>query len=254
MKKQQDPGQTYRPLHTPLSKAIHVLCSASVVLSSFAPLAASAQASFKYKAYVKDLLATGSTPTPSDGAEVPGQLAITPSYHDYGNVPIQTTSEVVFTARNLATDPQAVIALGQPTVSGSSAFSLTHSCPLYLAAGSTCEVRVRFRPSATQTYQGSFSFSSANNFVPPLPVATLWGQGVTANLALSPDPQSFDALEVGDTSEAKTVTLSNTAQIPQDLASITSTSANFQVQSNTCPPASNQAHHAPSPSSPPLRS
>ncbi len=116
-------------------------------------------------------------------------------------------------------------------------FGLTHNCPTSLAVGASCKLNVTFDPTASSTRSAYVTLidnasDSAQNIV-------LSGTGVAANAGvnLNPSNLSFGNQNIGTTSSAQTVTLTNTNTTPLTISSIalTGTNAGDFAQTNTCP-------------------
>jgi len=105
----------------------------------------------------------------------------------------------------------------------------SNTCGARLAIGGSCTVGVTFRPSAAGARAGSLSFGG-------LIAVPLTGTGTISGPALAAAPASLDfgTLTAGVTSAPQTVTLSNPGTATTTLTGVTSTSAEFAIQSNTC--------------------
>ncbi len=93
-------------------------------------------------------------------------------------------------------------------VSVSGDFSQTNNCPASLASNSSCSIQVIFTPTATGTRTGLLSVSTAGTAL-PLSVS-LTGTAGSPLAQLSTLSLTFENQNVGSTSAAQTVTLSNT--------------------------------------------
>jgi 6-phosphogluconolactonase (cycloisomerase 2 family) len=113
-----------------------------------------------------------------------------------------TSSAQTVTLTN--TDQANALAITSIVASGN--FTETNTCGSGIAAGASCTVSVRFRPTATGTIDGSISvFDNA----PSSPQAVgLTGTGIVQE-GVSPASVSFGTVAVGQTSAAKAVKLTN---------------------------------------------
>lgn len=119
-------------------------------------------------------------------------------------------------------------------------FAQTSACPINpstLAAGANCTISVTFTPSATGARSASISITD-NATGSPHTVA-LNGTGATAAPAVTLNPTSlaFGNQNVGTTSAAKTVTLTNSGTAPLTITSIASggTNAADFATTSACP-------------------
>jgi len=103
------------------------------------------------------------------------------------------------------------------------------TCTASLAIGGRCSVGITFTPSAAGSRTGALSFGG-------LLAVPVTGTGTIAGPALAAAPPSLDfgAVTVGVPSAPQTVTLGNPGTASTTLSGITSTSAEFAIQSSTC--------------------
>jgi hypothetical protein len=85
-------------------------------------------------------------------------------------------------------------------------FAQVNTCPASLAAGTTCDVWVTFKPSAKGTRKG---FLVMNDYDPASPQAVALS-GTGSVVSLSPKTLSFGSQAVGTTTAARTSILTNT--------------------------------------------
>ena len=97
-----------------------------------------------------------------------------------------------------------------------------------LAAGASCTVSVSFSPTASGARSGTVSVNSSDPGSP----ATLSVSGVGTFLQFAPSSVGFGSQNVGTTSTARTVSVTNTGSAPVTFLSIVS-SGDF-AQTNTC--------------------
>ncbi|MDQ1726083.1 MAG: hypothetical protein QOK14_128 [Frankiaceae bacterium] len=108
------------------------------------------------------------------------------------------------------------------------------ACGASIAANSSCNVNVQFRPTATGSRSGSLVVSS--NATNPTLTVGLSGTGTptgSATLAASPTSVAFANQTVNTTSAARAVTITNSGTASATLSG-TTISGDFQVASNSC--------------------
>jgi hypothetical protein len=119
------------------------------------------------------------------------------------------------------------------SIKASGDFSQTNTCGSSVAAGASCTLSVTFKPTATGTRTGAVTIS--DNASPATQTVNLTGTGTGVAkqvVSLSPASLTFAAQLVGTSSNAQSVTLSNTGNAALSLTSITA-SGDFS-QTNTC--------------------
>jgi hypothetical protein len=140
----------------------------------------------------------------------PAIATVSPSPLAFGNVVVTTTKALNLTLSNTGGATLTGITLGAfPT-----GFSQTGgTCGATLAAGSTCTINVTFAPTAVQSYSGTLTIT-ASVPVTGSPV-TLTGTGTAAIRAatVAPNPLAFGNWAVGTTSNARTLTVTNTGNV-----------------------------------------
>jgi MYXO-CTERM domain-containing protein len=95
------------------------------------------------------------------------------------------------------------------SITTSANFLVTPNAPFTLAAGSTKDFSVTFKPSLKANLTGTLTLTTDEPDRANATVA-LSGQGVEPNLLLTPSPLVFDAQRVGTPSAAETVSVKNT--------------------------------------------
>lgn len=143
---------------------------------------------------------------------------------------VGTTSPVrkVFIINHNRTNLPAAI----DSVSASGDFNIvSDGCMPTLAARSRCEIGLTFQPSAVGPLTGTLTVSGhfQNS---PLQVPLL-GKAVPPHLKYGPYRLRFGRVTVGTPSATKTVTLTNRSDVPIDVSSIVSSSADF-AETNDC--------------------
>jgi hypothetical protein len=106
------------------------------------------------------------------------------------------------------------------SISASGDFSQTNTCGSSVVAGATCTIRVTFKPTATRTRTGAVTIT--DNASPATQTVSLTGTGGAGpRLNLSPASLTFPPQPVGTSSNAQSVTLSNTGSETLSITSIT---------------------------------
>lgn len=126
----------------------------------------------------------------------------------------------------------AGIAIAGINVSGD--FDQTNTCPATLAPGTSCTVSVTFTPSAVGSRSGTLTVTSAAPGSPHTVSLLGFGTGTPGGLSLSSDRLEFGEQRVGNTSAARTVTITNSSSSSIGIGAI-SADGDF-AQTNTCPP------------------
>jgi hypothetical protein len=154
-------------------------------------------------------------------------LAANPTSLSFGAQALATTSATrTVTVTNSGTGAANLSSI----TTGNADFAIqSNSCGASLAIGGSCTVGVSFTPSAAGSRSGSLSFGGL--IAVPL---TGTGQVTGPALAAAPASLSFGSVTAGIISAAQTITLSNPGTATTSLTGITSTSAEFAIQSNTC--------------------
>src|SRR5438094_4863058 len=120
------------------------------------------------------------------------------------------------------------------TGTNSADFGQTNNCGSSLAVSSSCTINVTFTPAASGTRSGTLTVTDNASGSPQ--TASLTGTGVTGTAALSPTSLTFSSQNVGTTSAAQTVTLTNSIGRAHVITPITVTATNpsDSCQNNNC--------------------
>ena len=177
------------------------------------------------------LVALGSV---SANAQSPA-VSFSPASLNFGNQVIGTTSApLTVTMTNTGT---AKLTLNTLYITGTNSQEFapqSNTCTAGLAPGASCTITDQFHPSQTGAASAFLSiFDNASNS--PQTV-NLTGTGITSTLGFSATSLSFGNQNVGTTSAAQTITLSNTGTVAITMTSIaiTGTNSGDFVQTNTC--------------------
>jgi hypothetical protein len=109
-------------------------------------------------------------------------------------------------------------------------FGQTNTCGASVAAGSTCTINVTVTPAATGPLAGNLTVTDDATGSPQ--TVSLTGTGTAPTVSLSTPNLTFGSQNLGTTSGAQSVTLTNTGAASLSIASITA-SGDF-AQTNTC--------------------
>ena len=167
------------------------------------------------------------------GPELP-KISVTPSSFDFQAVPVRQSKMQQFTISNTG---QADLHVQSVTLSGDPSFSLPAFTATTVAVGKSINVSVTFQPLSADLFTASLAVTSDDPNQTRLSVK-LAGKG-TASPSISVNPSSLDfgAVNVGQTSPAKAITVTNTGNAS---ALVTlSTAAPFAVTPPTLNLASN---------------
>jgi hypothetical protein len=156
-----------------------------------------------------------------------GIATLSPSTLGLGSVAVGDTSA----AKTVTLTNHENVTLNFSSIVTSAGFTVSsNTCGTSITAGATCTVGVTFSPTATGAATGTLTFTDDAQNSPQ--AASLTGTGITP-VTLSRSTLALGSVAVGNTSAAKTVTLTNHENITLNFSSIL-TSAGFTVSSNTC--------------------
>ncbi|HUI42984.1 MAG TPA: choice-of-anchor D domain-containing protein [Terriglobia bacterium] len=162
-------------------------------------------------------------------------VTFSPTSLSFGDQNVNTTSPAQ--AVTLTNSGTADLSISGITVTGtnSSDFPQTNTCLSLVPAGGNCTITVNFKPSAGGAR--SASISVADNAAGSPQAVGLSGNGVTVpQVMLAPNSVAFGGQNVGTSSTAMVVTLTNTGTATLNLTSIAIGGVNAAdfVQTNTC--------------------
>lgn len=175
------------------------------------------------------------SPSPLDASFVPTLVGTTSS-----------DSPLSVTISNVGAVDATIASSGAVSISGLNAgdFSATGCQPASLTAGSgTCTIGVTFMPSAggVRTAQLNISYTITGGSGPIVLTVGLSGVGTAPQVSLSSAPVTFGNQQVGTTSGAAPVSLSNLGTWPLTFASVAkagtlggANSGDFSITSNGC--------------------
>ena len=216
--------------------AANASCAISVTFSPAATGARSASVSVTDNASDSPqsiaLSGTGVVPAPA--------VTLNPTSLSFGNQNVGTTSAAQ--SISLTNSGTAALTISGIVVNGANAadFAESDTCPVSpstLAIAASCTISVTFTPSANGARTATLSISdNAGGSPQGVPLS---GTGMTSapSVTLSPTSVGFGNQNVGTTSAAQTVTLTNTGTAPLTITSIAlgGTNAADFAESATCP-------------------
>jgi subtilisin family serine protease len=112
----------------------------------------------------------------------------------------------------------------------SSSFPLTHNCGASVAVGSSCTISVVFSPYWGGVNSGQVYVYGGDGAATK--TVAVSGTGIVPEYSLSPGAMDFGTLSVGQSSEARTVTLTNTGKLTLPISYIGSGYGQFSVNHN----------------------
>ena len=158
---------------------------------------------------------------PEIGLKPPIVLGISPSAYDFGSVAVgQSLSQTFFIANTGGTAATGV-QYAAPT-----GYTMFGDCGETLAAGASCSEQVTFAPTTGKTYQGNLTVSSGTQTAS----TALKGLGLSSSDSLSAGSLTFAAQQVGTTSAAQGVTVTNTGNTTLAISQISTTGSYSATQ------------------------
>ncbi|MGB9477717.1 MAG: choice-of-anchor D domain-containing protein [Candidatus Acidiferrum sp.] len=154
-------------------------------------------------------------------------ITISPASHAFGSVALGSTSAV----ETLTVTNKGTAAASLSIDSSSAAFPDANSCGTSLAGSSSCTVSVTFVPGTTSGHQtGTVSIGYTLDSVSGTVSAAVQGTGVEP-ISVSPSSRALGSVAIGQTSAAKTFTVTNESSSTESLT--VTASAPF-AESDTC--------------------
>jgi hypothetical protein len=170
------------------------------------------------------------------GTGVAPAVTLNPPGLDFGAwlVSSPSSSESVTLTNN--GDAELTIASIGKSGGNSSDFTYSHNCPLSpstLGAGGSCEIEVTFTPTAGGPRKSSLRIASDAAGSPHRAILT----GIGSALSLAPSSWNFGSRQVGTTSPAKAITLTNLGSTAVHVwnSAITGTNSGDFSLVNSCP-------------------
>lgn len=164
------------------------------------------------------------------GSGVP-PVGFDPSNLDFGSISIgSSATQTVTLTNNQAT------ALGFHGLSASGNYAATADCPSSVPAGGTCKISVTFAPTAVGSIPGAVTAS--NDALPGMQPIGVSGAGkgsASSNLHISLPALDFGKQEAGSTTDAKSITLTNTnSSATLSIVGVTPSSSVYHLATDTC--------------------
>ena len=168
-------------------------------------------------------------------------MSLSPASLSFGNQAVDITSAPqTIAVTNTGPGAATVTSIQITDVLQDAEFSESDDCPRSpstLAAGARCSIKVTFRPDVVGTRTGTLRVYDNSSNSPQ--IASLTGTGVNTSASLTPSSLTFGSQQVGTTSAAQTLTLTNTGQYSMTCCSIlfraTSLNPGDYAESNNCP-------------------
>jgi len=153
---------------------------------------------------------------------VPTTASISSTALNFGSVNLGSSASQTVTITNTTTFTSTVTVSGA-AISGTNAsdYAVTANTCTTLAEGATCTVTVTFTPTALGTRTGTLTVTNDSTSDPTL-MATLTGVGVSA-ISASASTLSFGNVDVGFSSAAQTVTITNNTTVATAISGVTVT-------------------------------
>ena len=175
-------------------------------------------------------------------AQFPSAATFTPASQDYGTLALNppASPSQSFTLTNFGAGPLTVTGVnllgpnpGDFEITGGNCAGAT------LHQNQSCNVSVRFKPTATGVRSGTLAITYLNGTTAGQAAATLTGTGTAAPMTFTVNPAVLDFGTVAPSvaSGPKTVTITNTGSVTASLGAFTLTGpdeSNFSVTANTC--------------------
>lgn len=158
-------------------------------------------------------------------------VSLSPGFLDFGSLPVGTTSSAQTVV--LTNTGDVTLNISGITVSGDFGIA-SNSCGTSLAPAGNCNIGVTFKPTAPGTRNGTLSIADDAAGSPH--TVALSGTGGQPAVGFSPGSLSFGNRNVGTTSTAQSVTLTNSGDGTLNITSIfiTGPNAGDFAQTNTC--------------------
>ena len=166
-----------------------------------------------------------------------GTVTLAPATLSFGSQTVGTSS--TSQTATLSNSGSSSITINGVSITGTDSgdFSQTKTCGGTLAGGGSCSISVTFTPTATGSRSATLSVSDSATSSPQ--TVALSGTGVSQGVTFSPSSLSFPSQDVGTTSAAQSVTVTNTGSgnLTFGAGAVTVSGANaadFALASDTC--------------------
>ncbi len=178
---------------------------------------------------------TASTQLYLSGSTAVTNVTLTPASKDFGSVLVGTPSSVqAFTLTNTYTQAVTISSIATTLTDFAATSPDCPVSPATLAPGGTCTVNVTFTPSATGARPDTLTVSHDAPGLPATASLTGTGTAPVGGITIAPTSLSWATVQIGMTSGAKSVTLTNNSSAALAIATI-AVGSDFNVNSTTCP-------------------
>ena len=163
------------------------------------------------------------------GTGVTGSIVLRPASLDFGS---RTVGQATQTASvDLINESGAKVNISSIVVSGD--FTQKNACAntIPTSPGTPCRLDITFTPTASGTRNGTITVTDSAADSPQ--IIHLTGVGGVTNLSFSPSTLSFGVVNLGSSSNPKSVTVTNNGSTPVEVLSV-GASGDYS-QTNTCP-------------------
>ena len=206
--------------------AVNASCSVSFV---FTPAAAGSRSATETVA-TSPALSTGAVSLSLAGTGTQAVASLNPQSLNFGSQVRGSNS----LPQTLTLSNSGNSALSVSSISASGDFAQANTCGAVLAAGGSCDIDVRFTPTATGPRSGSLSVLSSAPGSPT--TAALSGVGTQAAISVS-GSTGFGTVTVGSSTAPQTLTVSNTGTATLDIGApgfAGAAAGDYTVASNGC--------------------
>ena len=199
------------------------------VTVTFSPTAA--------QAYSGNITITGSGGTNvsialsgTGGAAATPSVSASPTSLAFGSVTVGSSSAgQIVTVSNTG----GAAATGMTVGAAPSGYARTTTCTASLAAGGSCTVTVTFSPTAAQAYAGNIAITGSGGTNLSVSLSGTGSATATSNVNASASALSFGNVQIGQTSAAQTITVTNSGTLAATDMAYPAAPAKFN-KSGTC--------------------
>lgn len=177
---------------------------------------------------ISDNATNGSQVVALSGTGVTPSVQLSPSSLTFATQVVNTSSA----GQTITLTNVGLGSLDITKITASRQFTQTNNCGSSVAAGSSCTITVKFKPTKINVITGTISVTDTASGSPQK--VSLSGTGTY--IQLSPLTENFGNQPVGTTSLPKKITLSNKGSVSVNLTSISITGADLGdfLETNTC--------------------
>ncbi|MGB9500335.1 MAG: choice-of-anchor D domain-containing protein, partial [Dissulfuribacterales bacterium] len=176
---------------------------------------------------------TPSVPVSLSGFGISPEATVTPSAWDFGNVRVNTTSNI----QTITISSTGNTALEVNNVSLSDTVNyvkINDACSnQVINIGGTCKVDVAFRPGSTGTKPVTLQVFS-NDILNPQVDVSLTGTGIESNIEVTPTSLSFADTVTGQQLAPQTLTIKNTGTASLNISETAIFGGDFKIVSGDC--------------------